>query len=93
MELQKFNTTCSMYELGRVYASDLNKNFKEDLKKLKNEVIGEYSKNKAILYNTNFSWLNDFSKRLILYKAGFRQISTYSGYCKDKVYVLIKKYK
>ncbi len=67
--------------------------FKTDLATLMSNTglsIG-YKNNKAIVYNTNYTWWYDFSERWILFRAGFRKVAGYRGHRGNKVSVMLKK--
>lgn len=89
MKLDRLVGTCSMFELNNVKGEDIRTYFKESLVY---HTIGT-CKNKAIIYNTNYSWSKNFDLRFQLYKAGFRKVTTYKGHGGSKVHVLVKKYK
>lgn len=81
-----------MYELGNLKRGEiLQPKFEMVLASLMSYCY--IHNNKTIIYNTNYSWHQDYEVRRKLYKIGFRQIGSYIGCCGDKVYILLKKIK
>ena len=85
MELQDLKGTCSCYHLYNVDKYNVKGRVKDKF------FPSQVTNNKAIIYFTNFSWRDNFKIRLNLWKQGFRQISSYKGFCDNKVYILLAK--
>ncbi len=84
-----------MYELGKVTEPDLSSQtmFTVALEKLIVDQIGTnqaFRKNKAIIYNTNLNWQNNFEKMSILRRTGFVESGSYMG-SNGEVTILIKQ--
>lgn len=90
MQLTRMNNTCSMYELGGVSGEVMRDRFTRDLQDLITSTVGR-QKNKAIIYNTNYTWKNNFSERMKLRSLGFKKIGGYTGNGGGSVSILMKK--
>lgn len=95
IELNKMNNTCSMYELGGVSIGD-NLSAKLFGNQLENLMLTTGlnlygDNNKTIIYNTNYSWWDDFHQRAILRRVGFRKIGGYRGRNGHRVNIMLKK--